>query len=151
MALPLDFIAGKMMLLRALIGGLNIEAIEPSLNNAQLPKADFCALTPHQAIKVEDSLYNVTQILLGGAPTPHHFNHDGIYEGFGMTETITHIALRKQGDKKYEALPGVKFSSNKGRLTINSPVRGVHNLKTDDVVELHSSTSFTWVGRGVTL
>ena len=148
LALPMDFIAGKMMLLRALVSGLNIEALEPNLNIVQLPKADFCALTPHQAMKVEDSLCNVTHILLGGAPSLHHFNHTGIYEGFGMTETITQIALRKHGDKKYKALPGVEFSSNEGKLTINSPERGVQNLKTDDVVELHSPTSFTWIGRG---
>ena len=147
LALPIDFIAGKMMLVRAIVGDLNLIAINPSISSP-LPKAQFAALTPHQALKAHVSLNNIDKLLLGGSPTPTSLITEGldVYEGFGMTETITHIALRKHGEERFTALPGVELSTEAGRLIINSPQRGVHSILTDDLAEVKGN-EFIWLGR----
>ena len=147
-ALPMHFIAGKMMLARGVIGRLNIIAIDPKINTSWFGPIDFTALTPHQLTKLHTPIEG--KILLGGSPVPDTLsnNSGNIYEGYGMTETLTHVAIKKVNDQTFEALPGVSFSvSNSGNLIISDPKRGFRNLETDDIVELHSSKSFSWVGR----
>ena len=147
-ALPMNFIAGKMMLVRALVGQLNVVAIEPNLKCSWTGTIDFAALTPHQYSKLDCAVEGT--ILLGGSPIPSSLTNSvgNIYEGYGMTETITHIALRKLGATTFEALPGVGFSvSNDNNLIISDQKREINELVTDDIVELKSPTSFSWVGR----
>ena len=147
-ALPMNFIAGKMMLARALVGGLDVVAIEPNLKSSWMGRIDFAALTPHQYNKLPRPIEG--KVLLGGSPIPSSIsNSEGnIYEGYGMTETITHVALRKIGEDTFTALAGVSFElSSSGNLVISDDKREITNLQTDDVVVLHSSTSFSWVGR----
>lgn len=152
LALPLKFIAGKLMVIRALVGKLHLIAVNPNLQNSTLPQADFIALTPHQATRVVDQLPAIHSILLGGSPIPDSLSSTlaslNVYEGFGMTETITHIALRHINDPSFTPLPGVTITrTDSGNLTIDAPLRHVHSLVTDDLVELHSDSTFSWLGR----
>tara|TARA_Y100000589_G_C27197201_1_gene647406 strand:+ start:680 stop:3292 length:2613 start_codon:yes stop_codon:yes gene_type:complete len=145
-ALPMNFIAGKMMLVRALVGGLDVVAIDPRLKCSWFGRVDFAALTPHQYTKLTRQIEG--DILLGGAPITIPISKPNVYEGFGMTETITHVALRKIGDETFEALPGVSFKiTDIGNLVITDPNRGIKELITDDIVDLVSSTRFSWIGR----
>ncbi|NDD80760.1 MAG: hypothetical protein EBZ33_07470, partial [Flavobacteriia bacterium] len=71
-----------------------------------------------------------------------------VFHGFGMTETLSHVALRTLGGEPYyTCLPGVTVSLDQESLVIDAPQRGVHALRTTDAAEVHSPTSFTWLGR----
>ena len=75
-----------------------------------------------------------------------------IFEGYGMTETITHVALRKRvhgiSPSPYLALPGVSFrKTDDNKLVISAEKRKIKDLVTDDIIELHDYESFTWVSR----
>src|SRR5690606_18983765 len=125
LCLPCRFIGGKLMLVRAIRSGMNLEVVNPNLNPIQQLSSpvDFAALIPAQvaaALKKESArirLENIPQVLLGGAPIdsglekqlaalPNRFFHS-----FGMTETATHVALREIGmEEEYSALEGVVFS-----------------------------------------
>ncbi|MAO45724.1 MAG: non-canonical purine NTP pyrophosphatase, RdgB/HAM1 family [Crocinitomicaceae bacterium] len=153
LALPINFIAGKLMLVRAIIGRLHITAINPNLEASPTSFFNFTALTPHQIARLNGRL-PFGKILLGGAPVSSELaeklSKEDAYEGFGMTETITHIALRKvhPSAPSFEALPGVKFSeSPAGTLTIDALDRNIDGLITDDIVTLNSPTTFSWHGR----
>ena len=157
LALPIDFIAGKMMVVRSLIGGLDLDIVEPKAKPLINSHADFIAITPHQCSLLISDFPDVKTVLLGGGVVT-----DGLidklpewidfYEGFGMTETITHIAMRKvkSGESRsaFEAMSGVSFQiSKEGELIIDAPSRGVNGLVTDDIVELVDSKRFVWLGR----
>ena len=165
MAMPIDFVAGRMMLIRAIVGGCDIEIAEPKARPVFEKPIDFLSLTPHQCTSLLPSFPQVKKLLLGGGAVSEKLKRQlpvevEVWEGFGMTETITHIALRKISQEAttaihtpfsnfpFTALPGVSFKTSETRqLIINAPTRNVTGLVTDDVVELLSSTSFRWIGR----
>ena len=75
-----------------------------------------------------------------------------IYNSYGMTETASHVALRRlNGPERtdyFNAMPGVLFGKdNRDCLVINAPHLRVTNLVTNDVVDLLSETRFKWLGR----
>lgn len=169
-ALPVKFIGGKLMLVRAIMAGANIIAVPPNLSDLPNSQIDFAPLTPHQfGILINKSLAsqsdapessnleNYKTILLGGAPIPSPLlsklpESTTIYEGFGMTETITHIAIRKisgaHPESQFTTLDTITLHvDNSSRLIIDAPSRGVHNMLTDDVVTLDSPNVFSWNGR----
>ncbi|MGB0178160.1 MAG: O-succinylbenzoic acid--CoA ligase, partial [Owenweeksia sp.] len=79
-------------------------------------------------------------------------DHPGeIWHTYGMTETISHVAMRRvngSDNDVFRALPGVSFQvDQRGCLVINAPDIGVENLLTNDTVELVDTTSFRWLGR----
>ena len=99
--LPTDFIAGKMMLVRAMVIGLELYCVSPScLSLENSTKYDFAAMVP---LQLEASLVNINYIkklLIGGATMPKGLKEKvqnkttAIFETYGMTETITHIAVK---------------------------------------------------------
>lgn len=160
LALPIKYIAGKMMVVRALYSKLHLKVIEPTSHPFEFisdeEKIDFMPLTPMQLSKVT-STKNVQKILLGGAPISEVLEQAlqplkaAIYHGYGMTETLSHVALRKVNGKDktpyYTALPGVHFYTNKKDcLCIHVPFLP-HPIITNDIVELLSETEFIWKGR----
>ena len=125
-----EYIAGKMMLVRGLEIGMNLHIIEPSTNPfLNLPittQIDFIALVPMQLqgiLKSEPTRLPILQkmraIIVGGAAVGQELERDlqlikaPIYSTYGMTETITHIALKRlNGTKKnqyYKTLPKVSI------------------------------------------
>jgi o-succinylbenzoate---CoA ligase len=162
LALSLDTIAGKMMLLRALVGNYSLIACPPKLRPLEDTDhdIDFVAMVPAQlreTLKHDvQKLKSIRVILIGGGPISSEVEdnlreeHLTVYHSFGMTETISHIAMRKCGYESnlfFEALPGVSFVSKDEKLVIHAPHLGVDSLQTNDLVELLSPTQFIWKGR----
>jgi len=140
------------MLIRALVGGLTLYLIEPKLTTEQVPLVDFLPCTPAQFLSMLDNgaLRDFSgQILLGGAPSQKTLDVGTlkVYEGYGMTETASHVALKTYGEEEFIAIHGVLFSLEDESLLITAPHLGVDQLKTNDVAELISPTSFKLLGR----
>jgi O-succinylbenzoic acid--CoA ligase len=161
LCLPTRFIAGKMMLVRALFSELNLISIAPSRNplkNINL-EIDFAAMTPMQVntilTETPDKLNLIRILIIGGAPIEPALENKlkdfktECYSTFGMTETITHIALRKLNSlTHFEALPTISFEKTEANcLIINAPHVSENKLVTNDKIELISTTSFIWLGR----
>jgi len=161
--LPYSFIAGKMMLIRAMVLGWDMIVQEPSLNPIQSLKAeiDFITLTPHQLSHIlsknRDKLKLVKKILLGGSPVTAALQKqiesldNEIYIGYGMTETITHIAVKHfkgpNASSAYHALSGVHFEQDENDCLIIKADHLPEILHTTDMVNLLTERSFEWLGR----
>lgn len=160
LCLPMSYIAGKMMVVRALLSKLNLKCIEPGNSPiAFLPddlSIDFAPLIPMQLSRVKDSK-TIRKILLGGGPVDSRLEEDmqalqaEIYHGYGMTETLSHVAIRSINGKKrsenYHALAGITFKvDERGCLIIHVPFlkEPVH---TNDMVHLLDERTFVWKGR----
>jgi O-succinylbenzoic acid--CoA ligase len=162
LCLPASYIAGKMMLVRAMVGGFNLITVEPSANpflNLQT-HIDFTAITPYQLFHSVDSLKNnlVQKIIVGGGPVTTTLEKlaatipTALYETYGMTETCSHIALRQfNGVEKsdyFTILNGVTIHKDEREcLIINAPHLLDDEVKTNDIVELMDTKSFRWLGR----
>lgn len=160
LALPMHYIAGKMMVVRALYSGLNLILLEPSthpfeqLNPKQ--KIDFAPFTPMQLDGVKDTL-SIRTILLGGGPVSKSQEaalqnvSAEIYHGYGMTETLSHIALRKvngpDADQIYRALPQVFFEQDKRDCLVATVPFLKEKVITNDVIQLIDRQSFIWQSR----
>jgi o-succinylbenzoate---CoA ligase len=116
--LPVKYVAGKMMLVRAMILGLDLEFVAPSsypLRNNEY-EYDFVAMVPLQAQNSIHELKNVKKMIVGGAKINNTLEKQLIkqktqtYETYGMTETITHIAAKRIGEKAFTVLPNVTIS-----------------------------------------
>lgn len=163
LCLPCDFIAGKMMLVRAMVLGLELDYVEPSSNPLEYNSNsyDFCAMVPLQLQKSLGQLKRIRIVLVGGASVSNALKkkveHESttIFETYGMTETITHVAVRKIHpippsvvETFFETLPGVTVSTDsRDCLVINAPGICDDELITNDMVDLVSETEFKWLGR----
>lgn len=161
LCLSVEHIAGIMMLVRALEFDLELTIVEPSSSPLQTINGsfDFCAMVPLQVegtlSRNKEDLKRIGTLLIGGAPLSlsleskliEHGNK--IYHSFGMTETISHVALRAihLREQSYEALPGVTFSTVDQKLCIHAPMIGIETLVSNDLVELIDPTHFIWLGR----
>jgi len=163
LCLPVRFVAGKLMVLRSVHSDLDLIVTNPSsrplLDVDQ--HIDFAPMTPHQfGISLNQDkikLNAIRKILLGGAPVPFHFNesiremNNDIYLGYGMTETITHIAVKKLNgnhlSNAFKAIEGITFaqSDNKCLIIHADHLNGL--VVTRDVVNLKSIVEFEWQGR----
>jgi len=157
--LPLSYIAGKMMMVRALTLGWEIDLIKPSTK--PLKKAtkryDFTAMTPHQVHKSIKHIYKTRKVLIGGASVSDQLiealdgRHSRAFHSYGMTETASHVAIRSLYPVKedcFTALKDVKLSKDdKGCLVIDAPLVASKQLVTNDLVELISETQFNVLGR----
>ena len=155
LCLPVRYIAGKMMLIRALLAGLWIDVIEPTTMLKVFKTYDFTAMTPHQLRNSLDHTEQFKQIIVGGAPVDDSLRsalkgHTSmIYSSYGMTETYSHVALQNlsAGETYYTAVDHVRFSMHGDALVIHAPHIGIEKLITRDCVDLKSSTQFLWKGR----
>lgn len=163
-ALPLstDYIAGKMMLVRAIIGGYDVVPL-PVSNEICLPDDttmfDIMPVVPSQLdslLRHPEYSRQIRNLLIGGAsPDPdtcHRLRKSGYkaYISYGMTETCSHVALRRIGSTEvaYRAMPGIRFSTDgRGCLVIYSDRFSWRTLTTNDVVDLTGPESFVWRGR----
>ncbi|RLD90680.1 MAG: O-succinylbenzoic acid--CoA ligase [Bacteroidetes bacterium] len=164
LCLPVKYIAGKLMIVRALEGKYNLFCVEPSLT----PLFDetfinFSAMTPAQVSSLLSEeqgrllLDKIDKLIIGGdrIPTPLEKKlqtiNTKVWHTYGMTETITHIALRKVNG--YEAsswfipMEHVSLSRQNRQMVIDAPAIGVHQMLTNDVVELNQDGSFIVLGR----
>lgn len=156
--LSIDYIAGKMMVVRALCAGCKLEVQKPS-NYVEINKTvDLLAVVPTQLeglLATAGARDKVANLLIGGAPldpaiearvASAGFN---AWLGYGMTETCSHVALRRVGaDPTFQAMEGISFSVDREScLVIHSDRFSWGKLATRDVVDLKDSRHFIWQGR----
>ena len=154
--LPVEFIAGKMMLVRSFILGLATDFVAPNANPlAKINKKyNFVAMVPLQVQNSLNDLYKVDKLIIGGAKIDSELEKKllgiktQVYETYGMTETITHIAAKKVGEQAFTILPNVSISQNENNcLIIDAPQVSEERLFTNDLVDLINDTQFVLLGR----
>jgi O-succinylbenzoic acid--CoA ligase len=165
--LPLKYIAGKLMVVRALLGELNLHLVDPSTGFSFLKNKKFCfaAMVPNQVDKIlkaeskpGELLLNIEKLLIGGSSIPASLEKDlqqfstTCFSSYGMTETATHIALRKINSEGangwYHCLEDINVNlSAEGCLQIFIPGLPEQPLKTTDLAELKNIKTFRILGR----
>jgi O-succinylbenzoic acid--CoA ligase len=162
LCLPIDYIAGKMMIVRALVEGLNLYMTEPTSmpDLSKFGKIDFCSMVPLQAynsLNSIETLRNIRRLIIGGAEIRPELEvmlrdlPNEVYATYGMAETCSHVAIRRlsgiEYERYYNALPGVRFSiDNRDCLIINTNYLD-DEVTTNDIVDLIDSYTFRWIGR----
>jgi O-succinylbenzoic acid--CoA ligase len=156
-----------MMLVRSIECGLNLYCIKPSTTPLALLDSDsnfdFAAFTPMQFYAITDKTcfekaQRISKIILGGEDISSALLNliqqlsSSVYATFGMTETISHIALKKlngnKPDKHYKTLSGIEINADEvGRLRIHAPSLLPTDLLTNDEVRIISKHEFDWLGR----
>lgn len=156
--LPTNYVAGKMMFVRSFILGLDMKFVAPSsypLENID-EDFDFCAMVPLQAKNSIKELQQrkVKKLIIGGGKVQKALEQEllklpiEIYETYGMTETITHIAAKKIGEEAFTVLPNVKvYLDDRQCLVIDAKNISNEIIVTNDIVNLISDTQFIWIGR----
>lgn len=160
LCLSTDHIAGRMMLVRAIVLGWEIDLVEPSSNPLQFTSKhyDFAAMVPMQVQGAFPYLKQIGTLIIGGAPISPELKLDlkkvdtRIFETYGMTETITHIAVKEHAkgpeDQNFKTLPDVVLSRDeRDCLVIEAPKVSDAVIVTNDVINLISPTEFHWLGR----
>lgn len=166
LCLPVDFIAGKMMVVRSFVLGLDLIPFNSSGNPLENMNGtfEFAAMTPLQVSNIltekggTEKLDRISKLIIGGADIrPELLNQikslkNKTWQTYGMTETITHVAIRKlnpPGETEfYQALPGVKFSQDeRDCLIIQAPRLSETEVMTNDIVELNNDREFKFIGR----
>jgi len=148
-------IGGAMVVYRALVYGHDLAIIEPTsslkqaLNDDQ--NYDLASMVPMQFKGLGmDELSKVKHILIGGAPiaVDKREYKPNVFATFGMTETVSHIALRRISEESFTTTGDTQVAvSTNGTLKIHGSITDNKWLETNDVVEVYSSTSFKWLGR----
>lgn len=154
--LPVKYVAGKMMLVRAMILGLDLEFVAPSshpLRNVD-GNFDFAAMVPLQAQNSISDLHRIKKLIVGGAKINSALENQliklptQVYETYGMTETISHIAAKSVGEKAFTVLPNVTISyDDQNCLVIHAPRISDDVIETNDIVELVNENQFIFLGR----
>lgn len=160
LCMPLEYIAGKMVVVRSIERHLRLIHVEPSshpLADPSLGDITFAAMVPMQvfnSLRVpaeRQRLSEIKHLIIGGgaidealaqeiATLPH-----AVWSTYGMTETLSHIALRRLNGPKaslwYQPFDSVSVSlNNEGCLVINAPQVCATTLVTNDIAELQAFT-----------
>ena len=190
LCMSLDYIAGKMMVVRSLVRNLKLIVVEPSghpLGNAtplQLPRGGgfclgsfspprgswrgvgwlaFAAMVPMQVYnslqvpEERERLKQIKHLIIGGGAIDEAMASElkdfpnYVWSTYGMTETLSHIALRRlngpEASEWYKPFPSVNISQNEeGCLVIDAPLVCSERLVTNDIVEI-SKAGFRIIGR----
>ncbi|MDO6600589.1 AMP-binding protein [Tenacibaculum sp. 1_MG-2023] len=160
-----DYIAGKMMLVRALTLGWQLDLVAPTSKVKINKEYDFSAMV---SIQVENSIAEINKIkklIIGGGVVSQELKNKlqkintAFFATYGMTETITHIAVKKLNNFNnvtsgaveksfYQTLPNVNiYIDSRNCLVIQAPKVSGELVVTNDVVQLVSETQFEWLGR----
>jgi O-succinylbenzoic acid--CoA ligase len=166
LTLPLYYIAGTLMVIRAIVIGMNLYPIPPCgrpLNHSNVPFT-LASMTPLQVynslIHDEDREQLTTiknLIVVGGGIDPKledALKHlpNNIYSTYGMAETLTHIAMRRINhpgcSDRYTPFEHVTLSTDhEGGLIIKAPLVSRETLYTNDVAQIFEDGSFQILGR----
>lgn len=166
LCMSLDYIAGKMMVVRSIERGLKLISVEPSghpLSNVEY--VDFAAMVPMQVYnslqvpEERERLMRIRHLIIGGGAIDDQMAVElrtfpnAVWSTYGMTETLSHIALRRisgpDASEWYTPFPSVRVTHNdEGCLVINAPEVCEEPLVTNDIVEFSSDYSkFRIIGR----
>lgn len=156
------FIAGKMILVRALTLGWHLDVVAPVSNPLEgcNQTYDFCAMVPLQLNNSLNNIEKISKLIVGGGVVSNvlleKIKHvkTNIFATYGMTETVTHIAVKKlnnigeQDSLNYQVLPNVEVSvDNRNCLIIKASNIADETIITNDIVALISKNKFKWLGR----
>lgn len=169
LCLPLQYIAGKMMVVRALTCGLRLVSVEPqghplAASAGGLTRVDFAAMVPLQVWNSLQEpreckrLATIRQLIIGGGAIDERLAHElrsfpnAVWSTYGMTETLSHIALRRlsgpEASEWYTPFEGVGLSLSPDRcLVIDAPYLCDGPLTTNDIAELRPDGRFRILGR----
>ena len=155
LCMPLDFIAGKMVVVRSLVWGLRLVAVEPSGHPLKglTESPTFAAMVPMQvynSLKVEEErrlLRDIKHLIIGGGAINRDMAEalrgfpNAVWSTYGMTETLSHIALRRlsgaEASEWYEPFDGVGVTTSAdGCLVIDAPAVCAQPLVTNDIAEI---------------
>lgn len=159
-----EYIAGKLMLVRALEYEMRILVAPASQNpllNIGNQKADFAAFVPYQVEAILSNpdtraLYeNIPAVIIGGAPVTAAVESElrtlknQSYATFGMTETITHFALRNlsKGNEFYACLPSISIEQDERDCLVINKNEIFERLVTNDLITKINAREFLWHGR----
>ena len=170
LCMPLDYIAGKMVVVRSLVSHLHLISVTPSshpLKDVTQP-IDFAAMVPLQVYSSlqepaeRERLMSIRHLIIGGGAIDDSLESqlqqfpNAVWSTYGMTETLSHIALRRiSGENSslwYSPLDGVDVSlSSDSCLEIYAPQVNPEKLHTNDIAELRTlpdgSKEFRILGR----
>lgn len=167
LCMPLEYIAGKMVVVRALVGGLDLYTVAPCGHPLQRftdKRFSFAAMIPLQVFNSlqvateAQSLKDIEQLIIGGGAIDeamerqlHTFPHH-VWSTYGMTETLSHIALRRLNGPKassfYQPFSHVSLDLTKeGTLVIDAPLVSEQRLVTNDIVVFNDQGQFRIKGR----
>ena len=170
LCMPLDYIAGKMVVVRSLVSHLHLISVTPSshpLKDVTQP-IDFAAMVPLQVYSSlqepaeRERLMSIRHLIIGGGAIDDSLESqlqqfpNAVWSTYGMTETLSHIALRRiSGENSslwYSPLDGVDVSlSSDSCLEIFAPKVNPEKLHTNDIAELRTlpdgSKEFRILGR----
>lgn len=161
-----SYIAGKMMVVRALLANARLITTPPS-SHPRIQAAKPVKLAAMVPMQVEEllkseagtaSLTEIKQLIIGGAPvspalaTTLQTLSTKCFATYGMTETVSHIALKdlngKAASGNYFALGEVEFKTDsRSCLVIHAPHLQQQEFITNDIVRLSDKFHFEWLGR----
>lgn len=156
------YIAGQMMIARSLEAGMPLYATEPCANPLEKISSEihFAAFVPYQLqtilnSKQAEKLKPVKSTLIGGAPWNKSYSSKleklsgEFFETYGMTETLTHVALRdaKKTDSYFQVLPAFTIHQDGRQCLIIKASHLAEQVVTNDIVQLISKNQFQWLGR----
>ena len=166
LCMSLDYIAGKMMVVRSLERGLRLLAVEPSGHPlmALADRIDFAAMVPLQVwntLQVPEErarLEAIKHLIIGGGAIDEAMAVElrafpnAVWSTYGMTETLSHIALRRlngpEASEWYTPFPSVSVSlTDEDCLVIDAPEVCAQRLVTNDIAELSADGRFRILGR----
>ena len=162
--LPIEYISGKMMVVRSILRKLKLKIVEPSTNPLEniTQEIDFCAMTPLQVENSLDKLHLIKKLIIGGASVSETLKkkiqesgiknqESRIFETYGMSETLSHIALKQifpNQEDWFTVFDGVEISlDERDCLRIFAPKLNSEVLQTNDLVEIKNENQFRFLGR----
>jgi O-succinylbenzoic acid--CoA ligase len=163
--LPVEYISGKMMVVRSIIRKLKLIIVDPSLKPFENinDEVDFCAMTPLQVENSLDKLHLIKSLIIGGAAVSESLklkiaqtlkfsdSQTKIYETYGMSETLSHIGLKQispEAEDYFTVFENVSISTDeRGCLKIFAPNLNSEILQTNDLVEIKNENQFKFLGR----
>lgn len=167
LCLPVEYISGKMMIVRGLERKLKLHITSPSSKPAEnlSEEIDFCAMSPLQVENSLDKLHFIKNLIIGGAQVSESLKTkiytqlssgiqhptSRIYETYGMSETLSHIGLKQIypiAEDYFSVFDGIAITlDERGCLRISAPALNPESLQTNDLVELKNSREFKFLGR----
>ncbi len=161
-------IAGMMMVVRAIERKIHLIIVPPDghpLKSVPFEETvHFAAMVPAQVFNSfqdeteKEKLNSIHDLIIGGAPISYTLEQKirqlkgNVYATFGMTETMSHIALRKisgnEHSDEYLLLKGISIDTgDDGNLIVHAPYLGNSPLITNDIVHITGPHTFKWLGR----
>jgi len=157
-----QFIGGAMQIVRAYINQGQLDVLTPQrILDLDHTKYDLVSMVPLQLNKLykdlKSHLNNFNHLLIGGAMLDPQLEEKiaadpliiaNIYTTYGMTETASHIAVKRLGSPIFKRIGHLKISKNNSScLKIKGLITKNQWLQTQDIVELIDENTFKWLGR----